>query len=145
MENLVLICYLPHGSLMGWSREGPKSPPKNTPAKNDHQILKIRQNVANRCPKRPPLAPPGEGCPAHFFEGFWHLGPKWCPRGLQGEPRGAQSHPKYKLLVIFCRFSVDFDVIFVTFGCSRECPSHKMNIKIWAAFSLRLRSARVPK
>ena len=30
--------------------------------------------------------------------------PKWCPRGLQGEPRGAQSQPKYQLLMIFGRF-----------------------------------------
>ena len=91
------------------------------------------------------MPPWGGGPPSHFFDGFWRRGPKWCPRGLQGEPRGAQSHSKYQSLLIFDRFWEDFDVIWATFGCSRECPSHKMNIKIWAAFPLRLKSAGVSK
>ena len=61
---------------------------------------------------------------SHFFNGFWHPGPKWCPRGVQGEPRGAQSHSKYQFLMIFGRFGVDFDVIWATFGYSSECLSH---------------------
>ena len=106
----------------------------------------VPKKVAKNAQKLPPLAPPGGGGPpSHCFDGFWPPGPKRCPRGLQGEPRGAQSHPKCQLLVILGRFLVDFDVIFTTFGCSRECPGHKMNTKIWAAFSLRLKSARVPK
>ena len=61
---------------------------------------------------------------SHFFDGFWHPGPKWCPRGLQGEPRGAQSHSKYQFVMIFGRFGVDFEVIWATFGYSSECLSH---------------------
>ena len=87
----------------------------------------------------------GGGPPSHFFDVFWHPAPKWCPRGLQGEPRGAQSHSKYQFLMIFDRFGMDFDVIWVILGCSRECPSHKMNVKIWAACPLRLKTARVSK
>ena len=87
----------------------------------------------------------GGGPPAHFFDGFWHPAPKWCPRCLQGEPRGAQSHSKYNFLMILGRFGMDFDVIWATFGYSRECPSHKINVNIWATFPLRWKSARVSK
>ena len=107
-----------------------------------------RQTEIDFLPKNvkfePKMPPWGGGPPSHFFNGFWRRGPKWCPRGLQGEPRGAQSHPKYQLFLILHCFWMDFDVILATFGCSRECPSHKMNIKIWAAFPpLLLKSARM--
>ena len=87
-----------------------------------------------KCSKMTSFGSPWGGQRNHFFDGFWHLGPRWCPRCLQGGSRGAQRHPKYQLLLIVDRFWVDFEVILATFGCSRECPSHKMNVKIWAAF-----------
>ena len=54
-------------------------------------ILKSRE----KCSKITSFGTSWGGPPSHFFDGFWHPGPKWCPRGLQGEPRGAQSHSKF--------------------------------------------------
>ena len=68
-------------------------------------VLKITQKSTlkkyRKCSKMTSFGTPCGGAPSHFFDGFWHPGPRWCPRCLQGGPRGAQSQPKYQLLLIF--------------------------------------------
>ena len=139
-------------SIFEWHYQGThyffKSQGLQKVAKNDTKTGTKNSTLKSieTCSKMTSFSTPcGGGPPSHVFYVFWYPGPKWCPRGLQGEPRGAQSHSKYQFLMIFGRLGMDFDVIWATFECSRECPSHKMNVKIWAAFPLRLKSARVPK
>ena len=57
-----------------------------------------------------------------LFHVFCRPGPKWCPRWLQGDPRDAQSHPKYQLFMIFNRFLVEFVMIFYTFWVGQGMP-----------------------
>ena len=71
--------------------------------------------------------------------------PSGAQEASRGSPGVPTATPSTICFVIFCRFLVDFDEICTTFGCSRKCPSHRMNVKIWAAFPLRLKCTRVSK
>ena len=59
------------------------------------------------------------GRPSHFLVVFGILAPGGAQegsRGSPGVPRGAQSHPKYQLLMFFGRFGVDFNVSLLLLG-----------------------------
>ena len=81
------------------------------------------------------------GSTKSLFWWFLASGPQVVPKRPPGGAQGCPESSQVPTLMIYCRFGVDFDVIFGSFWC----PSHNMNIKIWVAFSLRLKSARVSK
>ena len=64
------------------------------------------------------------GSTKSLFDGFCRPGPRGCPRWVQEGSQGCPEPPKFRFLMIFCRFGVEFAVIFDTFiqvaGCGTQ-------------------------
>ena len=81
-----------------------------------------RKSIHN-CSKVTPFGTPGGGQDNNFSMVFAVLAPGGAQDGSRGSPRGAQSHPKFRFLMIFGRFGVEFAVIFDTSLVDfLECP-----------------------
>ena len=109
--------------------------------KTERRKRRTKTDFLPKSVKFEPKMPPWGGVHQVTFFMVFGVG---APSGAQEASRGSPGVPRVipstnfdDLLSIWGGFWCDFG--------SFWCPSHNMNIKIWVAFSLRLKSARVSK